>query len=480
MMDKQNRYAIRKLTVGAASVLIGFAFMSNAGSTKAATVNPTQPNDTVKADENATHDKPAADLQLNTHQTAKAEKSSAVSQPTVPVEQTISSTPKVEIKTQDTQKVENKVKTQEVTTNKAGTTDFFVAQPGRRQARAMVAAAPTTTDDQAYASQGIDKTNTDVAYLQTKFDNVSKDGTTITLDQSHWFSANILSNPKWQPNQADPYAGKYLLTFQDPEFAKNIASISMSGGAFNKHQLIPMDNNTVWALNAIDGALQPALIGVNQNSTITIKLKDGSTLTSLGYADKAIPFSSVMTLNNGKISNSTISTGVILSTTPYDKIVAANPGGAIPDQGFIDGWQYDDVRVKDGSIDSIHRYKPTVRFGTADANWVLYINEQVPKEVLPYIDTNNVQIVATDANGVPQKGTTPMVVSVDPQTGMVNTGNDPKYSLKDDNSSTHLTDIRNILGNNVFTAPAGGSGYYTIKYQLKPGVTDADFLTKMK
>lgn len=40
MRERQNRYSIRKLTVGAASVLIGFAFVSSAQTAKAAEVQP--------------------------------------------------------------------------------------------------------------------------------------------------------------------------------------------------------------------------------------------------------------------------------------------------------------------------------------------------------------------------------------------------------------------------------------------------------
>lgn len=75
MREKLNRYSIRKLTVGAASVLIGISFISSAQTAHADTIKGA-PADQEQQKSNLKQEKPNADLtvQANKQTTVKATK----------------------------------------------------------------------------------------------------------------------------------------------------------------------------------------------------------------------------------------------------------------------------------------------------------------------------------------------------------------------------------------------------------------------
>ncbi|MEJ7338781.1 hypothetical protein, partial [Staphylococcus epidermidis] len=71
--------------------------------------------------------------------------------------------------------------------------------------------------------------------------------------------------------------------------------------------------------------------------------------------------------------------------------------------GFTSGKVVNRIRYdsSDNSIKSIHAFKPDENFLQTDYNWVLYIKEQVNKDLIPYIDPSSVKIYVSDAKGDP-------------------------------------------------------------------------------
>ena len=55
-----------------------------------------------------------------------------------------------------------------------------------------------------------------------------------------------------------------------------------------------------------------------------------------------------------------------------------------------------DISRTDNTIKSIHSFKPDENFLQTDYNWVLYVKEQIPKELMPYIDRGSINIYVSD------------------------------------------------------------------------------------
>ena len=131
-------------------------------------------------------------------------------------------------------------------------------------------------------------------------------------------------------------------------------------------------------------------------------------------------------------------------------------------------------------IKSIHSFKPNVKMSTTDLYWVVYIKEQIPKELLPYIDTANIRLGATNEDGRGDKPgsefrtDTPVTIDID-SNGLVDTSRVSAISIAQSDTRDALNAARNRLEKSVFSVATGQNANFTIQYPLRENVSIRDF-----
>ena len=297
-------------------------------------------------------------------------------------------------------------------------------------------------------------------YASTVYNKVDATGK-IMLTMTKWADGST----GWATNKNNEFAGKYLLYFSNDTFYKEIESITIDGV-----ELEQKDEGALWMV-PITSIPKYALIGVVTNHDVTITLKDGKTLTDLGLADKAVSFGSVWIQNDGTIASESISNGYILENNPNIK----NEKEA----GFTAGQMTQKVMfdINSMSLKSVHTFKPNENYIQSDYGWVIYVKEQIPTELLQYIDRDNITIYNSDLSGKLNSGRKTFTVSMD-DNGRVDTSNTPELSIVGRDTKDQLSTARDNT-NDIFWGTLGQSRNYTISYQLKDGVSVADFAKAM-
>lgn len=294
-----------------------------------------------------------------------------------------------------------------------------------------VAMADISTADRAmdttthYDATGVESSS--LRYAFTRYSGVDADGT-IRLTVTKWATGAT----GWGTDKKNPYAGQYILSFTNDEFYKQIESIQLDGGS--KAMLTKYDDGAMWMMPANDANLQTGLIGVVTNRDLKIKLKDGKTLESLGMDSAAIGFESVWIKGNGAIARESISTGYIQQKGSMNKPEM--------DTGFTKGKMGNSVIMDTHNmrILSVHTFKPNENYLQTDYQWVLYIKEQIPKALLPYIEQGEVEIYNSDTQGGPNSGRTVFKVSVDNE-GLVDTSREPALTIIGNNTSSQRSTV---------------------------------------
>ena len=297
-------------------------------------------------------------------------------------------------------------------------------------------------------------------YASTVYNKVDDTGK-IMLTMTKWADGST----GWATNKNNEFAGKYLLYFSNDAFYKEIESITIDGV-----ELEQKDEGALWMV-PITSIPKYALIGVVTNHDVTITLKDGKTLTDLGLADKAVSFGSVWIQNDGTIASESISNGYILENNPNIKNEKTS--------GFTAGQMTQKVMfdINSMSLKSVHTFKPNENYLQSDYGWVIYVKEQIPTELLQYIDRDNITIYNSDLSGELNSGRKTFTVSID-DNGLVDTSNTPELSIVGNDTKDQLSTARDNT-NDIFWGTLGQSRNYTISYQLKDGVSVADFAKAM-
>ncbi|ARJ28718.1 putative Ig domain-containing protein [Staphylococcus lugdunensis] len=279
--------------------------------------------------------------------------------------------------------------------------------------------------------------------------NKNSNGSTITLNLTKWNSATTNLNN-----------GKINLSFSQSKFFSQIESISFDGT-----NMITDNNGQNWYTPASNANL--GLIGSVTNSPIIITLKNNQSLTSLGYSNtNPVYFTHTWTLNDGSIAPESIQNALITPTL-NPKVPQSTQSS-----GFTTGRLINkiDISRTDNTIKSIHSFKPDENFLQTDYNWVLYVKEQIPKELMPYIDRGSINIYVSDIFGNPISSDRNVQGFVD-DNGFIDSSKINEISIKDNNTTSHLNSARGSLDHNVFYGTLGQSRNYTISYKLKDGVT---------
>ena len=320
-------------------------------------------------------------------------------------------------------------------------------------------------------------------YARTDF--TKEDASGIHLTVTKW--AKLASS--WGDTDKGPYNGRFLINFFDDDFYKQIQSIEVNGVQFEKEA-----DGALWKVPINNQTLQSGLIGVVTNRDVIIKLKNGATLTSLGLDSKKIDFTTTWVRADGKADKGGNDNGFILKNNPNVPALPSNSGAGNDDYlgtGLnlltTDGTQSKDGNFSGGNtgklvsydaknkvIKSTVSFKPDQNFLQANSGWVLYINEVVPKELLKYIDTNEVRLGVSTSTGT-ITASNPIKLTVDPNgNGVISTKDTPSLSIVGGDWSK-VTQVRSTLDSQVFYGALGQRRSYTIEYKLKSNVTNQDF-----
>ena len=293
----------------------------------------------------------------------------------------------------------------------------------------------------------------------------------ISQSQDNTGSVIKLNLTKWLSLQSDfVNGGKVNLSFAQSDFYTQIESITLRG--------VKMDttnNGQNWSAPINGSTVNSGLIGSVTNHEILITLKNSQTLSSLGYSNnKPVYLTHTWTTNDGAIAEESIQ---VASITPTLDSKAPN---TIQKSDFTAGRMTNKIKYdsSQNSIKSVHTFKPNENFLQTDYRAVLYIKEQVNKELIPYIDPNSVKLYVSDPDGNPISQDRYVNGSID-NDGLFDSSKINEISIKNNNTSGQLNNARTSLDRNVFFGPLGQSRSYTISYKLKDGYTLESIASKV-
>ena len=320
-------------------------------------------------------------------------------------------------------------------------------------------------------------------YARTDF--TKEDASGIHLTVTKW--AKLPGS--WGGTDKGPYNGRFLINFFDDDFYKQIQSIEVNGVEFEKEA-----DGALWKVPINNRTFKSGLIGVITNTDVTIKLKNGATLTSLGLDSKKIDFTTTWVRADGKADKGGNDNGFILKNNPNIPALPSDSSAGNDDYlgTGLNGLTGDGTQSKDGNfsggnsgklvsydaknkvIKSTVSFKPDQNFLQANSGWVLYINEVIPKELLKYIDTNEVRLGVSTSTGT-ITASNPIKLTVDPNgNGVISTKDTPALSIVGGDWSK-VKQVRKTLDSQVFYGVLGQRRSYTIEYKLKSNVTNQEF-----
>ena len=316
-----------------------------------------------------------------------------------------------------------------------------------------------------------------VRYWSMEYDKVDTDGS-ILLNGSKFADR---SN-QWGLSNTEPYAGRFLLNFHRVEFYEQIQSVSIVSGN-NVTEFDKEANGALWTVPINTRTWASGKIGVVTNSQIRITLKNGQTLESLQLENTPISFETFAVTGSGNPGGSSM-----MVNRSWDQgFILANNQNRKDEQktGFLTGPMSNRISLDYNQltgqmvIKSIHSFKPNVKM-RSDLYWVVYIKEQIPKELLPYIDTANIRLGATNEDGRGDKPgsefrtDTPVTIDID-SNGLVDTSRVSAISIAQSDTRDALNAARNRLEKSVFSVATGQNANFTIQYPLRENVSIRDF-----
>ncbi|WP_415404840.1 putative Ig domain-containing protein [Staphylococcus epidermidis] len=285
----------------------------------------------------------------------------------------------------------------------------------------------------------------------------------ISQSQDNTGSVIKLNLTKWLSLQSDfVNGGKVNLSFAQSDFYTQIESITL-----NDVKMDTTNNGQNWSAPINGSTVRSGLIGSVTNHDIVITLKNSQTLSSLGYSNnKPVYLTHTWTTNDGAIAEESIQ---VASITPTLDSKAPN---TIQKSDFTAGRMTNKIKYdsSQNSIKSVHTFKPNENFLQTDYRAVLYIKEQVNKELIPYIDPNSVKLYVSDPDGNPISQDRYVNGLID-NDGLFDSSKINEISIKNNNTSGQLSNARTSLDRNVFFGTLGQSRSYTISYKLKDGYT---------
>ena len=328
-----------------------------------------------------------------------------------------------------------------------------------------------------------------------EFNKVNADGS-ISLTGTSW--TRLAGG--WAKDKKYPFGAHMIMNFQNPTFYENIEKITIkptSQGAAK--EFTRYENGSVWAVPIENSTVASGGIGAAYDHPITITLKNGKTLSNLGLSNTPISFSSAWVTGKdygrvipNKLVRESIDNSWFIASKNDKKTASDNgltnaftgtPGTGVNTQPTLKVLPRFTSDGKADSIEVVYTMKVSAAMGVVNLNSntfqsVPYIEQVLPKSLLPYLDLNETYIYKSDADGSAVSGVQKTKVVMD-ASGKLDTRNTDAISIatKSNPSQRDVDKVRNYIDKNILGTASGQLGSYTISYKFK-NTTDSVELAK--
>ena len=338
--------------------------------------------------------------------------------------------------------------------------------------------------------------NDQVRYVGMEYYNT--EGKIIRLKHTRWFSRwDRLNNTERNQDHDDYLKGTYIIRFQDPEFYKNIQSIQIGGQPFKAYNFGNGNelNKSTWVIKCRDLKLAKQ-IGSVVNDEIEINLLDGKSLENLKLTDKKLYYDQLVINDRKQIEIDSVSNGYILANeSNAAKYESKFLSGSGTNKAILD------LTPDKEALKVVYTFKPDENFLQTNYTWVVYPKAILPKELMPYLDTDIVTIYNSESNGdrtpreefnvavspknvedgvITTRGTRDLSVHKD--AGYAYTDPATKKKVEEGRIPLYLTNLNNARTNidRIFYGAIGQSRSWTFRIPLKKTTTNKEFIEKMK
>ncbi|MBU5611125.1 Rib/alpha-like domain-containing protein [Aerococcus mictus] len=340
------------------------------------------------------------------------------------------------------------------------------------------------------------------------------DTTENTADLAIRFWPFASAATRWGTVEGTTYPGRYVISFENPDFYQNIASVETTRGNMAGGQTVWVSatSGRDWTMPLTNANLEAGITGSISDVDVRVTLKEGTTFENLGLADTPLPFTVGMVTGKGAgdefnlIEGRSLDNGFILRNNPNNPAREENPElyaphgtiGAIGDSRFADGNFYDKgmshsvyYDEASNSIISRHTVQPDQNFSESSYSNVHYFMEQIPKVLVPYIDKNSVKIGVMNDVSNPNLFRTSTNAPIDPiplvmnDSGLVDSRKTPAISIAHADSNDRRTQIqalqnaRTNINDRILEGTLGQPRTYSIVYPLAEGYTPQDIAQAM-
>ena len=330
-----------------------------------------------------------------------------------------------------------------------------------------------------------------------EFNKVNDDGT-ISLTGTSW--TRLAGG--WAKDKAFPLGAHMILNFQNPTFYENIEKITIkptaSGSAqsFTRHE-----DGSVWSVPIANNTVASGGIGAAYDHPITITLKNGKTLNDLGLANTPLSFSSAWITGKdygkvipNKLVRESIDNSWFIASKNDKKTASDNglsnaftgtPGTGVNTQPTLKVLPRFTSDGKADSIELVYTMKVSaamgvINLGSNTFQSVPYIEQVLPKSLLPYLDLNETYIYKSDADGSAVSGVQKTKVVMD-ASGKLDTRNTDAISIatKSNPSQSDVDKVRSYIDKNILGTASGQLGSYTISYKFKDTIDSVELAKKL-
>ena len=330
-----------------------------------------------------------------------------------------------------------------------------------------------------------------------EFNKVNADGS-ISLTGTSW--TRLAGG--WAKDKNFPFGAHMIMNFQNPTFYENIEKITIkptySGAAkeFTKYE-----NGSVWSVPIQNDTVASGGIGAAYDHPITITLKNGKTLDDLGLANTPLSFSSAWVTGKdygkvipNKLVRESIDNSWFIASKNDKKTASDNglsnaftgtPGTGVNTQPTLKVLPRFTSDGKADSIELVYTMKVSaamgvINLGSNTFQSVPYIEQVLPKSLLPYLDLNETYIYKSDADGSAVSGVQKTKVVMD-ASGKLDTRNTDAISIatKSNPSQSDVDKVRSYIDKNILGTASGQLGSYTISYKFKDTIDSVELAKKL-
>ena len=330
-----------------------------------------------------------------------------------------------------------------------------------------------------------------------EFNKVNDDGS-ISLTGTSW--TRLAGG--WAKDKNFPFGAHMIMNFQNPTFYENIEKITIkptySGAA---QEFTKYENGSVWSVPIQNNTVASGGIGAAYDHPITITLKNGKTLDDLGLANTPLSFSSAWVTGKdygkvipNKLVRESIDNSWFIASKNDKKTASDNglsnaftgtPGTGVNTQPTLKVLPRFTSDGKADSIELVYTMKVSaamgvVNLGSNTFQSVPYIEQVLPKSLLPYLDLNETYIYKSDADGSAVSGVQKTKVVMD-ASGKLDTRNTDAISIatKSNPSQRDVDKVRNYIDKNILGTASGQLGSYTISYKFKDTIDSVELAKKL-